>query len=101
MKKNFRPCLYLSFFHLKPNFRYSNLSFVRLSWGETTDKLAISLQTFAQVGLQLKFAFRIRSLVILIVTIAITYAYFRHPVLHIRFHDHYDHDCDHECVREK
>jgi len=41
--------------HLKPNFRYSSLSFVRLSWGRTQ----INLQNFAQVGLQLKFAFKI------------------------------------------
>jgi len=34
------------------------LSFVRLSWGRTTDKLAINWQDFAQVGLELKFAFR-------------------------------------------
>jgi len=30
-----------------------------LSWRRTTDKLAINWQNFAQVGLQLKFAFRI------------------------------------------
>jgi len=34
--------------------------FVRLGWGRTTDKLSINWQNFAQVGLQLKFGFRIR-----------------------------------------
>jgi len=39
------------------------LSFVRLSWGRTTDKFAINWLNFAQVGLQFKFALRIRPLV--------------------------------------
>jgi len=34
--------LYFSFFRLKPNFRYSNLSFVRLSWGRITENLQIT-----------------------------------------------------------
>jgi len=58
-----RLCLYLSFLHLKLEFRYSSLSFVILIWGRTIDKLAIHWQNFARVGLQLKFAFKIRSLV--------------------------------------
>jgi len=37
-----------------PDFRYSNLSFVKLSGGRTTDKLAITRKNFAQVGFQLK-----------------------------------------------
>jgi len=31
--KTFRPCLYLSFWYQKPNFKYSSFSFVRLCWG--------------------------------------------------------------------
>jgi len=58
--KNFCLCLYLSFMCWKPNFRYSSLSFVTLSWGRTMDKFAINWQNFARVGLQLKFAFRVR-----------------------------------------
>jgi len=42
MQKIFSLCLCLSFLHLKPNFRYSSLSFVRLSWRRTTDKVAIN-----------------------------------------------------------
>jgi len=38
-------------------------NFVRLSWGKTTDKLAINWLNFARVGLQLEFAFRIRPIV--------------------------------------
>jgi len=53
--------VFLSFFlQLKPEFRYSSLSFVRLSpepRDRTADKLAINWQNFAQVELQLKFAF--------------------------------------------
>jgi len=52
--------VYVSFMHLKPNFWYLSLSFVRLNWSRTTDNLAINWQNFAQVELQLKFAFRIR-----------------------------------------
>jgi len=48
------------FFHFKPDFKYSSLSFVNLSSGRTTDKLTINWQNFAQVGLQLEFAYRIR-----------------------------------------
>jgi len=47
---------------LKPDFRYSSLSFVTLSCGRTTHKLAINWQNFSQIGLQLKYAFRIRPL---------------------------------------
>jgi len=32
-----------------PNFRYSRLSFVILSWGRTMDKLAINWQNFAKL----------------------------------------------------
>jgi len=53
------------FLHLKPDVRYSDLSFIRLSWSKTTDKLAINWQNFAQVGLQLKFAFKIWLFVLL------------------------------------
>jgi len=53
--------VFISFFlHLKSDFRYSSLSFVRLSWGRITGKLAINWQNFARDGLQLEFAFRIR-----------------------------------------
>jgi len=55
--------LYHSFLYLKPNFMVSSLSIVKLSWGRTIDKFAISWQIFAQVGLQLKFAFRIRPII--------------------------------------
>jgi len=40
-------CLHLSFLHLKPSFRNLSLSFVRLSWSRTKDKLAINWQNFA------------------------------------------------------
>jgi len=46
--------------HLNLDVRYSSLSFVRLSWGRTTHKVAINWQNLAQVELQLKFAFKIR-----------------------------------------
>jgi len=50
IQKNFvRVYTIISFLHLKPNFRYSSLSFVRLNWGRTTDELAINWQSFAQV----------------------------------------------------
>jgi len=62
-QRKFCLCLYLSFLHLKLNFRYSSLSFVSVSWDRTTDKVAINWQNFPQVGLQLKLAFRIRLLV--------------------------------------
>jgi len=56
------PSVFVSyvFLHLKTDFIYSSSSFVRLSSGRTTDKLTINWQNFAQVGLQLKVAFRIR-----------------------------------------
>jgi len=44
----------------KVRLQLPKLEFVRLSWGRRPDKLAIPLQNFAQVGLQLKFTFRIR-----------------------------------------
>jgi len=53
-------CLFISFLHIKPNFRYSSLHFARLSKGRITDKLATNWQNFVQVGLQLKLGFRIR-----------------------------------------
>jgi len=49
----------LSSLNLKPDFRYSSLSFFRLSWGRPINKLATKWQNFARVGLQLKFAFKI------------------------------------------
>jgi len=45
--------------HLKPNFRYLSLTFVKLRWDKIADSLATSWQNFAQFGLQLKLAFRI------------------------------------------
>jgi len=53
--------VFLSFLHLKPNFRYSSLNFARynMNWCRISDKLANNKQTFTQVGFQLKFAFRI------------------------------------------
>jgi len=41
---------------------YSSLSFVKSILSSTADKLAINWKNFAQVGLQLKFAFRIQLL---------------------------------------
>jgi len=53
--------MFISFFFvLKASYRYSSLSFVKISWGKITEKLAINWQNFAQVALQLKFAFIIR-----------------------------------------
>jgi len=50
---------HLSFLHLKPDFRYSSLSFVKLSWGRITNKLAISeWQNVARVRLQHKVCFQ-------------------------------------------
>jgi len=40
MQNYFRMCFYLFFLHLNPDFRYSSLNYVRLSWGGITDKLA-------------------------------------------------------------
>jgi len=48
------------FFALKARFQVSILSFSRLSRSRIMKKFAINRQDFAQVGLQLKFAFRIR-----------------------------------------
>jgi len=48
------------FFILIAELQVLEFEFVRLSWGRTTDKYAINWQNFAQVELQLKFAFRIR-----------------------------------------
>jgi len=49
------------FFFFAPETRLQILKFefCQISWGTTTNKLAINQQNFAQVGLQLKFAFRI------------------------------------------
>jgi len=44
---NFLPVLISFFLHVKPDLSYSNLRVVRLSWGGTTDKLAINWQKFA------------------------------------------------------
>jgi len=63
VKQKILVCVYIFFLHLKPVFKYSSLSFVRLGLGRTTDKVATNLQNFTQVGLQLKFASRIRLLV--------------------------------------
>jgi len=52
MQKFFRLCLFLHLGQLM-------FEFCQISLGKTTDKLAINWQNFAQVGLQLKFAFRI------------------------------------------
>jgi len=46
--KKFSPCLRLYFLHLKPDFRYSSLSFVKLREGKIIDKLVINRQNFAQ-----------------------------------------------------
>jgi len=52
--------VFVFFYGLKAELQvYSSLSFVRLS-GEEPDKLVINWQNFAQVGLHLKFAFRIQ-----------------------------------------
>jgi len=51
------------FLHLKPDVWYSSLSFVRLNYNRTMDKLAINWQNFAQARLQLKLTFRIWPLV--------------------------------------
>jgi len=40
-------------FVLKDELQVLKFEFFRLSWGRTTDKLAINWQIFAQVGLQL------------------------------------------------
>jgi len=55
--------VFLSFLHLKSDFRNSNLSFVSLNWDKIIDNHAINWQNFAQVRLQLKLAFRIHLLV--------------------------------------
>jgi len=44
-------------FRLKAELQVFKLSFVRLSWGRTTDKLAINWQNFAQVGLPTQVCF--------------------------------------------
>jgi len=46
--------VYIFFLYLKPDFRYSSLSFVRLSKDRTSDNLVINRQNFARVGLQVK-----------------------------------------------
>jgi len=52
-------CLY-HFFAVKAELQVLKFEFfIKLSWGRTTDKLEINWKNFAQVGLQLKFAFRI------------------------------------------
>jgi len=35
-----RLCFYLSILHLKPDFRYSSLTFARLRWSKIADNLA-------------------------------------------------------------
>jgi len=44
------------FLHLKPNFKYLSLNFVRLSWGRTTNELAINWQNFIRVSENLHLA---------------------------------------------
>jgi len=62
--KNLRLCLYLSFLHLKPDIRYSSLSFVRLSSDKTIyTHLQLTGKTSLALDSQLKFAFRIRQLI--------------------------------------
>jgi len=60
MQNFFHLYLYLSFLLLKLDFKYSSLSFVRFNCSKFPDKRSISWQNFAHVGLQHKFAFRIR-----------------------------------------
>jgi len=48
------PSAFISFFFAhKAKFQILKFEFVRLSWGRTIDKLAISWENLAQVGLQL------------------------------------------------
>jgi len=49
--------MFISF--ILPNFRYSSLSFVKLSLDRTMDKLAIKLAKFCSSCTQLKVAFKI------------------------------------------
>jgi len=51
------------FFFANTVLQVLSLSFVRLSLGRATDIPTINWQNFAQVGLQTKFAFRIRLIV--------------------------------------
>jgi len=55
MQKHFRLC-----FYLLVKLQVLKFEFCQIKLGGITDKLAINWQYFAQVGLQLKFAFRIR-----------------------------------------
>jgi len=50
------------FFILKARLQALKSEFYQINWGRTTDKLAINWQNFAEVRLQTKLAFRIRSL---------------------------------------
>jgi len=65
MQNIFSSGLVSVFLLLKPDFRNSSSSFVRLNWGIVADKLAINWKIFDQVGFQLKLAFRIRALILL------------------------------------
>jgi len=60
MQKTFLPVFVSFFFELKAELQKLKFELVMLSRGRTTHKLAINWQNFAQVGLQLEFAFRIR-----------------------------------------
>jgi len=52
----------MQFLHLNPDFGYSKFEFCQLNLVKNyTNKLAINWQNFAQVGLQLKFALRIKA----------------------------------------
>jgi len=59
-QKTFLSVFVFFFFALKAELQV--LNFVRLSWGRTMDKLQTNWQNIAQVGLQLKFAFRMQLL---------------------------------------
>jgi len=54
--QKFSSVFVLLFLHLKLDFMYSSLSFIRLSWTRITDKLAINRQNF------LKFDFNSSSI---------------------------------------
>jgi len=60
MQKYFYLCLYLSFFELKAELQVLKFEFCQIKLGYHNGKLAINWQIFAQVKLQLEFAFRIR-----------------------------------------
>jgi len=58
-------CYLTFFFALKARLQLFKFEFCQIKLGyRTINKLAINWQNFAQVGLQLQFAFRIRLLVL-------------------------------------